>query len=116
MKSIGIIGHGDFGRFLETLARRTLPDVEVRVYARKIAPDGARFFSLEEACRCDAVIISVSIRAFEGGREMREGNQKLIRMIFENEGLIFLRDGEMAIGGAGVRLTLSSSANLQADG
>jgi prephenate dehydrogenase len=65
MKTLGIIGHGDFGRFLETLARRYLPEVAVRVHARKIAPDGARFFSLEETCQCDAVIISVSIRAFE---------------------------------------------------
>jgi prephenate dehydrogenase len=65
MKTLGIIGHGDFGRFLETLARRFLPGVAVRVHARKVAPDGARFFSLEEACQSDVVIISVSIRAFE---------------------------------------------------
>jgi prephenate dehydrogenase len=64
-RSIGIIGHGDFGRFLETLARRFLPDVAVRVHARKATPDGARFFSLEETCQSDVVIISVSIRAFE---------------------------------------------------
>src|ERR1700761_1658156 len=65
MKTIGIIGHGDFGRFLERLAQRFLPDVAVRVYARKAAPDGARFFSLEEVCQSDIVIITVSIRAFE---------------------------------------------------
>ena len=64
-RTLGIIGHGDFGRFLETLARRFLPDMAVRVHARKIVPDGARFFSLEDTCRCDAVIIAVSIRAFE---------------------------------------------------
>jgi len=65
MKTLGIIGHGDFGRFLEALARRFLPDVAVRVHARKATPDGVRFFSLEETCRSDIVIISVSIRAFE---------------------------------------------------
>ncbi len=64
-RSLGIIGHGDFGRFLETLARRFLPGLAVRVHARKAAPDGARFFSLEETCRSDIVIIAVSIRAFE---------------------------------------------------
>ena len=64
-RSIGIIGHGDFGRFLETLARRFVPGVAVRVHARKIAPDGTRFFSLEDACKSDVVIIAVSIRAFE---------------------------------------------------
>ena len=65
MRSLGIIGHGDFGRFLETLAKRYLPGVAVRVHARKAAPDGSRFFSLEEACQSDIVVISVSIRAFE---------------------------------------------------
>ena len=64
-QSIGIIGHGDFGRFLEALARRFVPDVAVRVYARKSPPDGTRFFSLEEVCQSDIVIIAVSIRAFE---------------------------------------------------
>jgi prephenate dehydrogenase len=64
-RSLGIVGHGDFGRFLETLARRFLPRMAVRVYARKTAPDGARFFSLEDTCQSDIVIIAVSIRAFE---------------------------------------------------
>jgi len=63
-RSIGIIGHGDFGRFLETLARRFAPGVSVRVFARKQTPDGTRFFSLADACQCDVVIIAVSIRAF----------------------------------------------------
>ena len=65
MQSLGIIGHGDFGRFLETLAKRYLPGVAVRVHARKATPDGVRFFSLEEACQSDIVVIAVSIRAFE---------------------------------------------------
>jgi prephenate dehydrogenase len=63
-RSLGIIGYGDFGRFLEMLARRCAPGLTVRVYARKQAPDGERFFTLEEACDCDVVIIAVSIRAF----------------------------------------------------
>ena len=64
-RSLGIIGHGDFGRFLETLAHRLAPGLTVRVFARRRAPDGERFFTLEEACRSDIVIIAVSIRAFE---------------------------------------------------
>jgi len=63
-RSLGIIGHGDFGRFLEMLARRFVPDLTVRVHARKAAPDGVRFFTLEQACQSDVVIIAVSIRAF----------------------------------------------------
>ena len=63
-RSLGIVGHGDFGRFLEMLARRFAPGASIRVYARKEKPDGERFFSLEETCQSDVVIISVSIRAF----------------------------------------------------
>jgi prephenate dehydrogenase len=63
-RSLGIVGHGDFGRFLEMLARHCAPGLSVRVYARKVTPDGVRFFTLEQACQCDVVIIAVSIRAF----------------------------------------------------
>jgi prephenate dehydrogenase len=63
-RSLGLIGHGAFGAFLESLARRFAPGLELRVFARKAAPDGARFFTLEETCQCDVVIITVSIRAF----------------------------------------------------
>ncbi len=64
-RTLGIVGHGAFGAFLESLARRFAPGLDVRVFARKATPDGARFFSLEETCQCDVVIIAVSIRAFE---------------------------------------------------
>ena len=63
-RSLGIIGHGDFGRFLEMLARLFAPHLSVRIHSRKAAPDGVRFFSLEQVCQCDVVIIAVSIRAF----------------------------------------------------
>jgi len=63
-RSLGIVGHGDFGRFLEMLARRCAPGLNVRIYARKEAPDGVRFFTLEQTCQSDVVIIAVSIRAF----------------------------------------------------
>ncbi|HJR54962.1 MAG TPA: prephenate dehydrogenase/arogenate dehydrogenase family protein [Rhizomicrobium sp.] len=62
--SLGIVGHGAFGAFLESLARRFAPGLQVRVFARRQPPDGSRFFSLEETCQSDVVIISVSIRAF----------------------------------------------------
>ena len=63
-RSLGIIGHGDFGRFLELLAHRYAPGVSVRIHARRETPDGVRFFTLDEACQADVVIIAVSIRAF----------------------------------------------------
>lgn len=48
-----------------------------------------------------ASISAVSIRAFEKGGEMRESNQKLLRLTFEAAGVIFIAEnGE----GPGVRL------------
>ena len=44
-RSLGIVGHGDFGRFLEMLARRFAPGLPVLVFARKAAPDGSRSWS-----------------------------------------------------------------------
>jgi prephenate dehydrogenase len=63
-RTLGLIGHGAFGAFLESLARRFAPGLQVRVFARKATPDAKRFFTLEETCACDVVIVTVSIRAF----------------------------------------------------
>jgi transcriptional regulator with XRE-family HTH domain len=44
---------------------------------------------------------AVSIRAFEKGGEMRDSNLKLLKMIFEKAGVVFIPENG---GGAGVRL------------
>lgn len=64
-RSIGIIGHGAFGAFLETLARRFLPQTQVRVSSSRHAPDGVRFFSFEDVCACDVVALAAPISRFE---------------------------------------------------
>jgi len=64
-RTLGLVGHGAFGAFLESLARRFVPGLQVRVFARRATPDAKRFFTLNEVCQCDVVIIAVSIRAFE---------------------------------------------------
>lgn len=46
-------------------------------------------------------ISAVSIRAFEKGGEMRDANQKLLRLTFEQAGVVFIPENG---GGAGVRL------------
>ncbi len=46
-------------------------------------------------------VSAVSIRAFEKGGEMRESNQKLLRMTFEQAGIQFIDENG---GGAGARL------------
>lgn len=63
--SIGIIGHGAFGAFLETLAKKHFPEAALRIFSRREVPDGSRFFSLEDACAADVLVIASSIRSFE---------------------------------------------------
>ncbi len=46
-------------------------------------------------------VSAVSLRAFEKGGEMRESNLKLLKLTFEQAGVIFIPENG---GGAGVRL------------
>jgi prephenate dehydrogenase len=64
ISSVGIVGHGNFGRFLEVLLGRFAPQVEVKVYSpnQKV---GKRFCTLEEVAKCDAVVLAVPIHALE---------------------------------------------------
>lgn len=63
--TIGIIGYGHFGAFLEVLIKRFAPGVTVKIYSSRFEPDGAKFFTLAEVAACDAVILAVPIAAFE---------------------------------------------------
>jgi prephenate dehydrogenase len=65
IRSIGIIGYGAFGQFVHTFAKRFAPGVAVRVFSSKKRPDGKIFFSLEEVCATDAVVLCIPIHAFE---------------------------------------------------
>ena len=65
IRTVGIVGYGAFGAFLEVLIRRFAPDLQIRIHSRKHQPDGVRFFSLEDAAGCDVVALAVPIHAFE---------------------------------------------------
>jgi len=60
--SVGIIGYGHFGKFLDD---KMPPTKKVLVHDPKYTPDGERFFTFEEAARCDVVILAAPISAFE---------------------------------------------------
>jgi prephenate dehydrogenase len=63
--TIGIVGYGSFGAFLEVLIRRFTPNTTVKIYSSRQVPDGTKFFTLAEVAQSDAVILSVPIHAFE---------------------------------------------------
>lgn len=57
--TLGIIGYGDFGKFVHELAQEHMPEIVVRVHSLGIPADGETFFSFEEVCRADVVILAV---------------------------------------------------------
>lgn len=65
IKNVGIIGYGDFGRFLHALAQEKFPEISVKISSRGEEPDGKTFFPLEDACRTDVLFLAVPISAFE---------------------------------------------------
>lgn len=64
IRSVGIIGYGQFGAFLHVLVNRFVPDVEVCAYSPDTTPDGRLFRSLETTVQCDVVFLSVPISAY----------------------------------------------------
>ena len=65
IRSIGIIGYGNFGACVETLLKRFAPSVQIRVYSLDREPDGKLFFSIDAVAACDAVVLAVPIVAIE---------------------------------------------------
>lgn len=65
INSVGIVGYGAFGAYVEVLAKRFLPDVTVKVYSGRFQPDGQLFFTKEEVCACDVVVLCCAISDYE---------------------------------------------------
>ena len=63
--SFGIVGYGHFGAFLHILAKRHVPDAQLKIYSRRDAPDDVLFFPVEEVAACDVVILAVPIGQYQ---------------------------------------------------
>lgn len=63
--TLGIVGHGSFGQFVERVVRERTPEIAVRVCSRRYEADGKRFVTLEEVGQCDAVVLACAISEFE---------------------------------------------------
>ncbi|MDQ7021393.1 MAG: prephenate dehydrogenase/arogenate dehydrogenase family protein [Candidatus Dojkabacteria bacterium] len=65
IKTIGIIGYGKFSKLLKTMFEDVIVDVQIKFSSRSKKIDNKDFFDFEDACKCDIVIPSVPIKAFE---------------------------------------------------
>lgn len=64
--SIGIIGYGEFGKFVYDLLERSYPNfANLKVYSRTHKINNKKFFNLDTICGSDFVIPCVPISAFE---------------------------------------------------
>jgi len=63
--TIGIVGYGSFGAFLEVLIKRFVPTAEVRIHSSRFEADNKKFFTLADTAQCNFVILAVPIHAFE---------------------------------------------------
>lgn len=63
--TIGIIGYGDFGKFLHELIKKHLPETEVKVFSRSYPVDNKTFFPLQEVCSAQILFPTVPIKAFK---------------------------------------------------
>ena len=63
--TIGIIGYGDFGKFIHALAKIHFPEVKVMISSSRFNRDGTTFFAFDEVCKADFLVLTVPISAFE---------------------------------------------------
>lgn len=65
IKSVGIVGYGNFGKFLRHLIRRFTSDVTVLQYDAKVPLGNDLLTSMEKVASCDVIVLAVPFEAFE---------------------------------------------------
>ncbi|MDB5237804.1 MAG: putative prephenate dehydrogenase [Candidatus Kaiserbacteria bacterium] len=70
VNTIGIVGYGAFGKLAERLIRKFARHIKIRVWSRGSGSDSPNFATLEEAVKCDVLILAVPIRNYEEALEM----------------------------------------------
>ncbi|MCH7597950.1 prephenate dehydrogenase [Patescibacteria group bacterium] len=65
IQTVGIIGYGNFGSFAHHVIQMYFAHVEVRISSTRHNPDDQTFFSFEDACMSDLLILAVPISAFD---------------------------------------------------
>lgn len=76
MQAIGIIGFGQFGRFVYEVLNKALPNYQIKASSRSNEVDNDLFFSFEEVCSCDILIPCVPISNFKETLEKAKNHLK----------------------------------------
>jgi prephenate dehydrogenase len=70
INTVGIIGYGNFGKFVHELGQRFFPGLEFRIHSRRATVDNETYFDLKTASQSDIVILCDGISEYE--ERMRE--------------------------------------------
>jgi prephenate dehydrogenase len=65
INTVGIVGYGNFGKFVHELGQRFFPDVEFRIHSRRSEIDQKTFFDLKTTAQSDVIILCDSISEYK---------------------------------------------------
>lgn len=65
INTVGIVGYGNFGKFLHELGQRFFPNVEFRIHSRRAEVDNQTFFDIKTAAQSDIVFLCDGISEYE---------------------------------------------------
>jgi len=65
VNTVGIVGYGNFGKFVHELGQRFFPDITFRVHSRRATIDDENFFDLKAVAQSDLVILCAGIGEYE---------------------------------------------------
>ena len=65
INTVGIVGYGNFGKFVHELGQRFFPDIKFRVHSRRAIVDNLTFFDLKMTAQSDVVILCDGISEYE---------------------------------------------------
>ena len=64
-KTVGVVGYGNFGKFVHELGQKLFPGIEFRVHSRRHESDNKVFFDLKTVAQSDVVILCDGIAEYE---------------------------------------------------
>jgi prephenate dehydrogenase len=78
INTVGIIGYGNFGKFVHELGQRFFPNLEFRIHSRRADVDNETFFDLKTTAQSDVIILC------DGISEYKERMQEALSLALPN--------------------------------